>query len=320
MKEKTHMNNTQWNELAVNACAHAGIRPEKIDTIATWDQKYCANAIYHIPGQRYLKIYGPTAERQFHIERSVLRTLDNQSTIPAPHIVAEGEPAQGPPYLIVTGIPGDTAEDIWDDLPRAEQLAIAREIGAITAAIHQLPQQDLASVEQQFDGRHEHVMLMQPLLRAKIESASGLSLRQRDDLIIFLLSEAPDLINSSLALTHFDLAHNHIYLTRETEKLEVAGIIDWGEAMLGPAEWDIAYLWFWTFSGDRAAMRECLQVIYADHPMPQRFARRCMAAVLYTSSIGLLWPNFVEQGVETKDTVREMTASFFPEDIFGAPD
>lgn len=320
MKEKNRVNNTQWNELALDACAHANIRPGKIDTIATWDQKYCANAIYRISDQRYLKIYGPTAERQFFIERSVLQSLDEQNTIPAPHIVAEGEPAQGPPYLVVTGIPGDTAEHLWDDLPRDEQLAIAREIGAITAAIHQLPQDDLSDVEEKFGGRREHITLMQPPLRARIESASSLSLHQRDDLIAFLLNEAPDLINGPLALTHFDLAHNHIYLTRETDRLEVAGIIDWGEAMLGPAEWDIAYLWFWTLSGDRAAMRECLQIIYANHSVPQRFARRCMAAVLYTSSIGLLWPNFVEHGVETNDVVREMTAYFFPEELFGPPD
>ena len=83
-------------------------------------------------------------------------------------------------------------------------------------------------------------------------------------------------------MTHFDLAHNHIYLFLEEGALMISGIIDWGEAVIGPAEWDITYLWFWTFSRDKEAMRACLKRLYPDGRRPERFARRCLAAVLYT--------------------------------------
>ncbi len=116
------------------------------------------------------------------------------------------------------------------------------------------------------------------------------------------------------------LAHNHIYLAKDSGDWQVTGIIDWGEAMLGPAEWDIAYLWFWTFSCNQAAMHECLQTLYADHPRPSRFARRCMAATLYTSSMSLLWPHFAKHTYTTESIEREMTAFFFPPDVFGPPD
>ena len=146
-----------------------------------------------------------------------------------------------------------------------------------------------------------------------------LSLRQRDDLLRFLHGEAWELLGGPFALTHFDLAHNHIYLTRENGAWQVAGFIDCAEAMRGPAEWDVVYLWFWTFSGDREAMQQCLCALYADTPPPARFARRCFAAALYTPSMGLLWRHFLQRGGDGESVVRTMTAFFFPEELFGPP-
>lgn len=117
------MDSESWIELAIAACNQANIKPGAIETIATWDQAYCANAVYRINGQQYLKLFGPTAERQFHIERALLRILEAHPAIPAPRIVAAGERASGPPYLLLTGIPGNTAENVWDELERSQQLA-----------------------------------------------------------------------------------------------------------------------------------------------------------------------------------------------------
>jgi aminoglycoside phosphotransferase (APT) family kinase protein len=217
-----------------------------------------------------------------------------------------------------------TAENVWDNLERPQQLALAQDCGAITAAIHRLPQESLAAVEQQFGGRHQHTRAWKNQRIAEIKATETFSVKQRDDLLCFLHEEAEAHIDDQLKLTHYDLAHNHIYLSQATGTWQVMGIIDWGEAMLGPAEWDVAYLWFWTFTRDREAMRECLQTLYAQGAPPGRFARRCMAAILYTSSMSLLWPYFAERaerrGGGTESIAREMTAYFFPPDVFGPPD
>jgi hygromycin-B 7''-O-kinase len=314
------MDRGSWDELAIAACSHGNIKPGAIETLATWDQVYCANAVYRINGQQYLKLFGPAAERQFHIERALLRTLEAHSVIPAPRIVAAGERASGPPYLLLAGIPGDTAENVWNELERSQQLALARDFGAITAAIHRLPQEELAAIEQQFGGRSEHTRAWKKQRLSEIETAESFSVKQRDDLLRFLHEEAPQLGDDRPQLTHYDLAHNHIYLSQDAGAWRVTGIIDWAEAMLGPPEWDIAYLWFWTFTRDREAMRACLQALYADSPAPERFARRCMAAVLFTSSMSLLWPYFAARGSTAESVVREMTAFFFPPELFGPPD
>lgn len=314
------LDNENWIELAVAACDHAGINYGSIEIIVTWDQAYCANAVYRIDGRRYLKVFGPTAERQFQVERSVLRTLEDHNTIPAPRILAEGERTQSAPYLILTEVSGSTAEDVWEDLSRSEQLAVARELGAITAAIHRLPQQDLLAVEQQFGGRNEHIQAAQARRIAQIEATETLSARRCDEMIHFLKVEARENLDGPPKLAHRELAHNHLYLSRETGAWKVSGFIDWADAMLGPPEWDVSFLWFWTFSRDREAMRDCLRTLYADSGPPARFARRCLAAILHTHSGPGLWAEFVARGVRSGPIEREMTEFLFPPAVFGPPD
>ena len=67
--------------------------------------------------------------------------------------------------------------------------------------------------------------------------------------------------------------------------------IDWADAVIGPQEWDIAFLWHWNFSyedrsgsftQDREAMDACLASFFAGSSRPDRFARRCLAALSYS--------------------------------------
>jgi hypothetical protein len=321
------MDREQWIELAVAACDDAGVDHGPIEIMMTWDQKfadydaYRNSAVFRIGSQRCLKLYGPTSERQFHVERSVLRTLlDHTGAIPAPRFIAARARSHLPPYLIMSEIAGSTVQDSWATLTRAEQLAIAREIGTITAAIHCLPQEDLVEVERQFGGRREYTQLMQAERIAQIEATERLSTRQRDVLLHYLVGEAQEFLDEPAKVTHSDFSHAHIYLARESERVKVAGLIDWAEAMLGPPEWDIAFHWFWTFSQDREAMRACLKTFYPDGQLPDRFAHRCLSTHLYSFSMRELWPSFAERGGESAAIVRELTAFFFSPDVFGPPD
>ena len=311
---------SDWTDLAVQTCKHAGIGYSSIETVVTWDQEYCANAVYRINGSRYLKVFGPTAERQFHVERSVLRMLEDHNSIPAPRIVAEGERTQISPYLILTEVLGATAENVWETLSRSEQFAIARELGVIVAAIHRLPQQNLLAVEQQFGGDRERVKAEQKRLIAQIEAAKTISMQGRDNIIRFLKAEARKHLDGPPKLAHCELAHNHLYLSRETGKWKVSGFIDWADAMLGPPEWDVTFLWFWTFSRDLEAMRECLRTLYTDGRRPDRFARRCLAAILHTHSGPGLWAEFAERECRSEFIEREITEYLFPPEVFGPPD
>ena len=155
---------------------------------------------------------------------------------------------------------------------------------------------------------------------AEIEATETLSARQRDALRLYLLGEALQFLDEPPVLTHSDFSHAHIYLAREAGTIMITGFIDWAEAMLGPAEWDIAFHWFWTLNQDHEAMRECLKAFYPDGRLPERFAQRCLSTHLYSYSMGELWPYFAKNVGKSESIVREMTAFFFPPDVFGSPD
>ena len=222
--------------------------------------------------------------------------------------------------MILSGVPGSTAEEVWDSLSRGEQLRIAQDLGRITRAIHELPQQDLALVERIHGGLSEHNKRYRDRHVASIETSDSISMKQREDLIRFIDVEAQEHLYRDKQVTHFDMAHNHIYLGWSGNRMEITGLIDWGETTLGPAEWDISYLWFWTFSGDREAMRECLATYFNEKQPPERFARRCLAAVFYTSSMALLWPKYLNDGPIRGSIVTDLTQYLFPPELFGSPD
>lgn len=316
-----------WLELAQSACEDAGIECGSINLLTAWDQtfshssNYRNNAVFQLGNQQILKLYGPTSERQFHVERSTLQMLAKQSKVPAPRFVTAKERDHLPHYLIMSEMTGATLQDSWENLTRSEQLAIAHEIGKITAATQQLPQNSLAQVEQKLGSRNDdYIQAMQVDRLTDIESSDTLSVRQQNELRDFLFGEARELLNEPPVFTHSDLSHAHIYLAQEAGTWCVSGFIDWAEAMLGPPEWDIAFHWFWTYTWDVEAMQACLKGLYPHGQLPERFARRCFGTHLYSYSMSELWPYFEKQVQDRDSIVREMTAFFFPPNVFGSPD
>jgi aminoglycoside phosphotransferase (APT) family kinase protein len=318
------MNNAQWKEFAAAACDDAGIKQESLEIITTWDQKFehvdlfRNNAVFRINNQYILKIVGTDALWHFNIERAVLQTLSE--AIPAPRLIASGIIENGSPFIIMSEIAGETLQNAWGELSPLELRQIAREIGAITAQLHRQPQDKLAAVEAEFGGRNESFEEMKTDRIAEIKAMDRFSTRHKNELLEFLYGEARDFLDVPPAFTHADFSHDHIYLTREYNELRVSGLIDWGEAMLGPPEWDIAFHWFWTFSQDHDTMRECIDAYYQDAPRPDRFARRCFATHFYTYSMNEVWDYFTESVDDSESIVRAMITSLFPQEIFGAPD
>ena len=93
--------------------------------------------------------------------------------------------------------------------------------------------------------------------------------------------------------------------------------IDWADGMLGPAEWDVSFVWFWTLTRDRDAMRRFLTARFGENGLPDGLARRCLGAILLTYESSGLWEEFVQRykGLQS-DPVWEMTTMLFPTDVF----
>ena len=325
------MDQQNWLELATAACDHAGIKPGSIEVVRTWETTQ--NTVYRLGDQRYLKLYHRDPQRQFAVECAALQTLA-AGDILAPRLIAAAVPTELPPYVFTTAVPGSSAEESWAALPRAEQLAVAHEFGAVTAAYHQLPHQQLAAVEQTFGGGAQSIQFEREQRLAEIAAAPTLPAErrtfyagfptQRDDLIGFITGAATEYFNVPLKFSHCDLSHAHLFLSQATGIWRFSGVIDWAEAMLVPSEWDLTYHWFWTFTRDQEAMQECLRAYFTDTQPPERFARRCFAAILHTYAWVEIWTTlrgkFAQGQPRSGSLVRQMTEFLFPAQVFGPPD
>lgn len=325
------MNNDSWLELAAAACDHAGIQPGSIEVVRTWEKTQ--NTVYRLDGQRYLKLYHQNAERQFAVECAALQTLA-AGGIPAPRLLAAAARAEQPPYAFITAIPGSSAEESWEFLSHPEQLAVARQFGAVTAAYQQLPHHRLAAVEREIGGGSESIQFEREQRLAEIYAAPTLLAdrhpfydllpTQCDELIHFVTREAPDYFAVPLKFSHCDLSHAHFIMSNATGAWQCSGVIDWAEAMLVPPEWDVTYHWFWTFTRDQEAMKACLQAYFADTRPPERFARRCFAAILHTYAWVEIWhalrDEFAQSQPKPGPLVHQMTEFLFPPEVFGPPD
>lgn len=318
------MNNAKWIDLAAAACEHARIKQNSIDIITTWEQTFehndlfRNNAVFRLSGQRILKIFGTDPHRHVNVEKAVLETVNDN--IPAPRLVAQGIFDDNTHYIIMTEITGKTLQDSWDTLSHGELQEIARQIGHITAQLHQQSTDKLSAVESKFGGRVEMIAAERSNRIAEIKAMNRLSTRHKDELFEFIDKEAPQFMNVPAVLTHSDFSHAHIYVGRDDQQVSVSGLIDWAEAMLGPSEWDIAFHWLWTFSQDQDTMKEYLNTYYRDIPRPDQFARRCFTTHFFTYSMNEVWDYFT-RSVDDKDSiVRTLIMDLFPSEVFGAPD
>ena len=322
MKEQI---NADWLALAADACSDAGIAWQTIEPLTTMAQRFEGsaefrnNTVLRIDNRLILKLYGPTQRRAYHIERAVLGTLAEHDYFPAPRLVAAAHRPGALPYLFMTALQGDAPARFWSGYTVDERLELATQIGSLTRNLHHLPVDALARVEEEQGDAELEITRQQAQRIAEIDASTRLTSYQREQLIRFVTFTGHTFFDEPPVLTHADLSHAHIFVARSDSAPQVTGFIDWGEAMIGPAAWDIAGHWFWTFSRDRSAMNAFLATYYPTD-RPARLARRCLATLFYTYSMHLLWPEFTEQPWQSDDSIRELTERFFPPDVFGPAD
>ncbi len=319
-----------WLDMAAAACAQAGLAGREIGLLKTWETRHSENAVFRVGADWYLKIYGPPRDWRFATERKLLEMCAGLAVHAAPSPGSWGTIPAGWPYLFLAALPGEPMDRVWDGLSPDTRLALAGDLGVSLAAVHHLPGAQLQLQEQQLGLRDQTVIMNTARQKTGelIKATSQLPLSHREALLRFLYEEAPVLLAGSHAVTHFDLSHHHVYLAQHEDGWRVSGMVDWSDAILGPAEWDWVCLWHWTFNGvwqplpgpDWEAMQACLEAYFGGASRPDRLARRCLAAHLLSPWFDLLWPVYLERRNASQAIVKDMAELLFAPQVFGPPD
>lgn len=183
-----------------------------------------------------LKLYAPPWPKDFTAERRMLEHVDGRLPIATPRIVAEGE-LEGWPYLVMTRLEGRLLEQLWPTLDITERRRLLAQIGELAAALHELPLlttgDDPATAWASFVATRERTL-------ADKHAADGLPPAWVED-IERTVAALPSLDRgtSDLACLHTDLQGGNLLVRKNGEQLELSGLFDFGDAMIGGREHEL---------------------------------------------------------------------------------
>jgi hygromycin-B 7''-O-kinase len=183
-----------------------------------------------------VKLYAPPWPDDFGAERRMLEHVAGRLPIATPQIVAEGQ-LENWPYLVLTRLEGRALDQLWPTLARTDQRRLLARTGELAAALHALPL--LASADDPATGWADFVALRKQKLAQK-HADDGLSAAWIEQ-IERTIAALPALVRGAdeLACLHTDMQPGNLLVRSVGDRLELSGLFDFGDAMLGAREHEL---------------------------------------------------------------------------------
>ncbi|MFC1707390.1 aminoglycoside phosphotransferase family protein [Planctomycetota bacterium] len=193
------------------------------------------HVVYQRPGSDVVKLYCPLFPEDFLREKVVLEHLHGQLAVPMPEILFGGQ-LDGWSYLGISYLPGSPIETVWPRLDRADQLRLAAQIGEVLAEWHRLPLDDLDELDRDW----------RSFIREQIEACAATQRRRcpsapwLEGLSDYLEAAVDDpfAMPERLVLLNADVTGEHVLVEEKGSAWRISGLIDFGDCMLGHAEYD----------------------------------------------------------------------------------
>lgn len=201
-------------------------------------------------------------------ERAAHMALAAVPEVSAPALLGDGRLFEDPdepwPYLITSRVAGSASCDV--ELTLRERRAIAMRLGEQVRCLHRLSPQGVAV--------HDDWLPIDMTSALQASSLPHHLVQQADDFIARL---AP----FDRTFVHGDLCANHVFI----DDGRVAGIIDWGDALVTDRHYELIQLYRDMFDCDKALFRVFLDA--SDWPVTPHFPHQTLGLALYRQAIGL---------------------------------
>lgn len=235
------------------------------------------NPVFATPAGLVIKLYAPLWPDWFESERAVLSCAHGRLGVATPEIVAEGE-LDGWRYLVVTRLDGVELHEVWPELDRRNQLAIARSVGELIARLHALPAAGLERLSRpwpEFVAHRIERCVAQHRERGSPESW----VRQLPE----YLDRLPPLHPRDFTPVPLggDIHQWHLMAAERHGRWELAGIFDFDDAMTGFREYEFARPAAFLTPGRPELLRSLLLAYgFREHALDEALAGRLFAYVL----------------------------------------
>lgn len=212
------------------------------------------NIVFAYGDSKVIKIFPPFHLEHFKSELLVLKYLKGKLSIQTPTVEYDGT-IFGWPYIVMTRLEGTLLETLWDTMDHNNKVIIIREIGSLIQNVHALPIDGLESIDCHWE----------QFIDTQINHCSD---RHRSTMLPgFLLQQIPSYLESVKEI--LPKIKKPVLLTGEYTPMNflvkqiagiwhIDGLIDFGDSMLGLAEYDLLGPGAFLIQGDKQLLREFL--------------------------------------------------------------
>lgn len=212
------------------------------------------NPVFAVGLEHVIKLIPPFRHTVATREIEVLTHLAAYSQVPVARLLAHGLLDQWH-YVVTSRLEGEPLHRVWPVLDRATRLRLAADYGRYFATLHSLPIGEL----------RPGGILWSDFCRTSIAGWSErrdyarLPSQLQADGPRYLARHGTALISDRQALLHGDLAPENLLVRQRSGNWEIAGAIDFGNAMYGAAAFDLTAASVLLQPGDRAMVHALLE-------------------------------------------------------------
>lgn len=260
------------------------------------------NAVFAYGNDKVIKIFPPALKEQYQNETLVLNHLRGKLAIEIPTIEYHGE-IDGWPYIIMTRVEGTLLEGMWESLDQNNKILLMRELGALIREVHSLPVQGLEKIDCHWQ-KFIETQIKQCVDQHRAKNLPESLLQQIPK---YLQSIENDLyqIDNSVILTG-EYTPMNLMVKQIAGTWHICGLIDFGDSMLGKAEYDLLGPGAFLIQGDKQLLQEFIKSYgYSDAAMIPALSHKFTALMLlhrYSNlDVQIRIQNWKQKAISIKD-------------------
>lgn len=264
-----------------------------------------AGFVVFLLGDRVLKLTPPWWEEEVDAERIALAAVGGRLTAPVPAVAAEGL-LDGWPWLLLTRLPGEPLGAAVRALAPGPRSSLCREVGAFLRGLHGLPPADFAGLPLRNGAFEAERRARAPAAQRRwgVPEAMAGELEEA-------LAAAPPLATAPPVPVHADLHHMNL-LVEDPARPRLSAVIDFGDAAVGPAEFDLAVPALFLARGEPAALDALLSGYGLPGGRADPALRRRLLLWMFLHPFGNMARFLLRDDGSRRGTLAEMERELLP--------
>jgi hygromycin-B 7''-O-kinase len=239
--EVARKDDARWRPAARALFARHGIEGEP--------ERLGGTALVYAAGARVLKIVPPVWAAGLDGERAALESIAGRLGVATPEVVAAGT-LDGWSYFLMTRLPGRPLDDVWPVLSPSERERSAHAVGEVLARLHAVDPPSSPALTP--PGGWPSFLEERASTTLARQRALGLPAAD----LASLETGLPGLLGAALAaakgpavLLHTEIGPGHVFADGSGVPV---GVLDFGDALVGPAPYDFVAAGLFVAHGDPA--------------------------------------------------------------------